>query len=47
MNVLLVTGHHPMFCGPTGTGKSISIAAELKNNFDNNDFTFLALSFSA
>lgn len=36
-----------MICGPTGTGKSISIANELKNSFDNNDYTYINLAFSA
>jgi MoxR-like ATPase len=47
MNILLMNGFHPMFCGPTGTGKSISIASELKNSFNTSDYTYIALSFSA
>ena len=35
LNTLILCGKHTMICGPTGTGKSISIANELKNNFDN------------
>ena len=47
MSMLIVAGHHPMFCGPTGTGKSITIAQELRNSFDNDTFTYISLSFSA
>lgn len=44
---LLINDKHPMVCGPTGTGKSISIANELKNKFDNEQYTYINLSFSA
>ena len=44
---LLMNDKHPMICGHTGTGKSISIASELKNSFDNSDYTYISLSFSA
>lgn len=47
LKLLVLNDKHPMICGPTGTGKSISIANELKNSFDNNDYTFINLSFSA
>lgn len=51
MNILLkkliLSDKHPMFCGPTGTGKSISIANELKNSFDNNEYSYINLAFSA
>jgi MoxR-like ATPase len=44
---LLMSDKHALICGPTGTGKSISIANELKNSFDNADYTYISLSFSA
>ena len=44
---LLMNDKHPMICGQTGTGKSISIASELKNSFDNSDYAYISLSFSA
>jgi dynein heavy chain len=44
---LIVSDKHPMICGPTGTGKSISIANELKHSFDNQDYAYLSMSFSA
>ncbi len=47
LNTLIRCGKHPMIVGPTGTGKSISIANELKNSFDNEEYTYLAMSFSA
>jgi len=47
MSFLLITGHHPMFCGPTGTGKSISVASELNNTFECEKYTYISLSFSA
>jgi len=47
MRMLLLNDKHPMVCGPTGTGKSISIANELKNSFDNNDYAYISMSFSA
>lgn len=47
LNTLLNNGKHPLICGPTGTGKSISIASELRNSYDNELSTFLSLSFSA
>ena len=36
-----------MFCGPTGTGKSITVASELKNTFNNEKYTYISMSFSA
>lgn len=35
LKILVLNEKHPMICGPTGTGKSISITNELKNNFEN------------
>lgn len=34
LNLLINNDKYPMFCGPTGTGKSITIANELKRSFD-------------
>lgn len=47
LNTLITCDKHPMICGPTGTGKSISIANELKNSFDNATYTYISMSFSA
>ena len=47
MTLLVMNGKHPMFCGPTGTGKSISIASELTHSFESEEYTFITLSFSA
>jgi MoxR-like ATPase len=33
LNRLLNAGKHTLIVGPTGTGKSISVMQELKNNF--------------
>ena len=38
---------HTLLCGPTGTGKSISVINELNANFQNENYTFLGLAFSA
>ena len=35
MTMLILNGKYPMFCGPTGTGKSITVVNELKRSFDN------------
>lgn len=35
MTMLIFNGKYPLFCGPTGTGKSITVINELKKNFDN------------
>jgi dynein heavy chain len=45
--MLVLNNKYPMFCGPTGTGKSITVANELKNSFDNQDWTYLIMAFSA
>jgi dynein heavy chain, axonemal len=35
MTMLVLNGKYPMFCGPTGTGKSITVGNELMRSFDN------------
>lgn len=47
MTMLVLNGKYPMFCGPTGTGKSISVANELIRSFDNPEWIYLNMSFSA
>ena len=47
LQTFVMADKHPMIVGPTGTGKSISIANELKKSFDNSQWSFLAMSFSA
>ena len=47
VNKLLSCKKHTLLCGPTGTGKSISVINELQTNFINDDYTFLGLAFSA
>ena len=47
MTMLILNGKYPMFCGPTGTGKSITVVNELKKSFDNSGWMFMNLSFSA
>ena len=47
LNRLLRYGKHTLIVGPTGTGKSISVLNELKQNFENSDYTYLSLAFSA
>jgi dynein heavy chain, axonemal len=44
---LNITNHmHVLFCGPTGTGKSINVANELNVNYYNQTYTFLTTAFS-
>ena len=47
MTMLILNGKYPLFCGPTGTGKSITVVNELKKSFDNSNWMFMNLSFSA
>lgn len=47
MELLIVSEKHILFCGPTGTGKTISINKQLKEGFDPNTFTSFSISFSA
>ena len=44
---LLTNKKHTLLCGSTGTGKSISIINQLNDSFQNDDWTFLSLAFSA
>ena len=47
INRLLLKKTHTLICGPTGTGKSISVINELASNFQNEKYTYLSLAFSA
>jgi dynein heavy chain len=47
VNRLLSKKCHTLIVGPTGTGKSISVINELAQNFQNDDYTYLSLAFSA
>ena len=44
---LLLNNKHCLLVGPTGTGKSININKLLKTNFDNEQWTYYQLGFSA
>jgi dynein heavy chain len=44
---LLNNNLHALLIGPTGTGKSMSIMNLLKKDFDNTDYTYYTLGFSA
>ena len=46
MMMLILNGKYPLFCGPTGTGKSITVVNELQKSFDNTEWTYLNMSFS-
>lgn len=46
-NRLLKNGQHVLLVGPTGTGKSIMINEELRTTYNNDDYTYIALAFSA
>ena len=47
LNALLTHGHHSMFVGPTGTGKSVYIKNLLQNGMDKEKYTFALMNFSA
>ena len=47
LNQLLLCKKHTLLCGPTGTGKSISVQSQLDKSFQNEDWTYLSLAFSA
>jgi len=38
---------HCLFVGPTGTGKSISVIKMLKEEFENEEWAYFNLGFSA
>ena len=44
---LLTNKKHTLLCGSTGTGKSISVINQLNDSFQNDNWTFLSLAFSA
>jgi len=47
MQLLLHHDRHPLFVGPTGTGKSVTVYNELRNTFEDETYTYITLSFSA
>ena len=44
---LMLNGKHVLLVGPTGTGKSMSMSKLLKSDFDNDDWIYYSLGFSA
>lgn len=46
LNLNVKNHMHVLFCGPTGTGKSINVANELNLNYYNPEYTFLTTAFS-
>ena len=44
---LLTNNKHVLLVGPTGTGKSVSLNNLLKTDFDNLDWIYYKLGFSA
>lgn len=44
---LLLNGMHCLFVGPTGTGKSVSVIKMLKQEFENDEWVYFSLGFSA
>ena len=44
---LLMQQKHVLIVGSTGTGKSIIILNELKDTFQNDEYAYLSLAFSA
>ena len=47
MEILIKSDRHILFCGPTGTGKTISINKQLWEGFDPLVYTNFSISFSA
>lgn len=47
MSILVMNDKHALFVGPTGTGKTISIANEIMYGFPSEDWTSISLAFSA
>lgn len=44
---MLTNMKHTLLCGLTGTGKSISVLNQLNDSFQNENWTYLSLAFSA
>jgi dynein heavy chain len=44
---LLLNGKHALLVGSTGTGKSLSMVQMLKKDFDNEEWTYYSIGFSA
>ena len=47
INRLLSNKSHVLLCGPTGTGKSVSVLNEMASKFENEHSTYVSLAFSA
>jgi ATP-dependent protease Clp ATPase subunit len=46
-NRLILNKSPVLIVGPTGTGKSVMIAQELAKQYQNDDYTYIAMAFSA
>ena len=46
-NRLLRNDSHVLVVGPTGTGKSIMVGQELREQYQDEDYTFVQMAFSA
>ena len=46
LNLNIKNKMHSLFCGPTGTGKSINVSKELAANYYDTHYTFLCTGFS-
>lgn len=46
-NRLIQAGKHILLVGPTGTGKSVMIQQELRSTYTSEDWTYIAMAFSA
>jgi dynein heavy chain len=44
---LVTCQKHILICGLTGTGKSISVASELEQSFNNEEYAYISMGFSA
>jgi len=47
MEMIIKSDLHILFCGPTGTGKTISINKQLREGFDPQYYSNFSISFSA